>query len=56
MLQSNFRMWVSCPQNHTPDDIEIFEEPKTNQNVRHSMRQNSSILQYVLFYRSCSGF
>ena len=28
--------WVSCPQNHIPDYIEIFEEPRTNQNVRHS--------------------
>ena len=32
-------MWVSCPQNHIPDYIEIFEEPRTNQNIRHSVRQ-----------------
>ena len=44
-------MWVSCPQNHIPDYIEIFEEPRTNQNVRYSMRQNSSILQYGI--RAC---
>ena len=39
-------MWVSCPQNHIRDYIEIFEESRTNQNVRHSIRQDSSILQY----------
>ena len=45
-VKFNFRMWVSCPQNHISDYIEIFKEPRTNQNVRHSMRQNSLILQY----------
>ena len=44
-------MWVLCPQNHIRDYIEIFVEPRTNQNVRHSMRQNSSILQYGV--RAC---
>ena len=31
---------VSCRQNHIPDYIEIFKEPRTNQNVRLSMRLN----------------
>ena len=45
------RGFHACPQNHIPDYIEIFEEPRTNQNIRHSMRQNSSILQHGV--RAC---
>ena len=39
--------------NHIPDYIEIFEEPRTNQNVRYSMRQSSSILQYYGIRACC---
>ena len=47
-------MWVSCPQNHIPDYIEIFEKPRTNQK-RQTFVRACIILSFKFWFLVVHG-